>query len=65
MLYCRDNTADCAYTSKRVISHTFNTGYFPLNYSGNPGVDVSYRERIIQRTVLIYARDPWVTYESR
>ena len=37
MLYCRDNTADCAYTSKSVISHTFNTGYFFLNYSGNPG----------------------------
>jgi hypothetical protein len=26
------------------VSHTFNTGYLPLNYSSNPGVNVSDRE---------------------
>ena len=24
--------------------HPFNTGYLPLNYSGKPGVNMSYRE---------------------
>ena len=26
------------------VSHPFNTGCLPLSYSGNPGVNVSYRE---------------------
>ena len=36
-------------TATRLRLYPFNTGYLPLNYSGNPGVNgVSYRGRLTQ-----------------
>jgi hypothetical protein len=30
------------------VSHPFNTGYSPLSYSGNPGLNAPYREACLQ-----------------